>query len=200
MRQDITFSNDWVAEEELIAELRAYRSQVEAIKQDARELATGMTDRQFNWRAQPGQWSIAECLDHLNVTGNLYLPVINRAIDQAHKQGILSQGPFHHGFLGNWFVRFTEPPPKRKIKAPRAFAPSAAKSLAGVVTEFMTLQDAFVRSIMQANGLNLAKVKVASPISNLIRLSLGQGFALMTAHERRHLWQAHQVKSNPNFP
>ena len=36
--------------------------------------------------------------------------------------------------------------------------------------------------------------------SSLIKLSLGQSFALMTAHERRHLWQAAQVREAAGFP
>ena len=39
-----------------------------------------------------------------------------------------------------------------------------------------------------------------SPVTKLLRLSLGQEFALLIAHEQRHLWQARQVRANPQFP
>jgi hypothetical protein len=58
----------------------------------------------------------------------------------------------------------------------------------------------FVDRLRQANGLDLARAHVKSPVSNLIRLALGSGFALMVAHERRHLHQARKVIAERAFP
>jgi hypothetical protein len=41
---------------------------------------------------------------------------------------------------------------------------------------------------------------VASPANRLLHISLGSGFALQIAHERRHLWQARQILSRADFP
>ncbi len=46
----------------------------------------------------------------------------------------------------------------------------------------------------RAEGIDLARVKVRSPVLWLLRLSLGQWFALIAGHQKRHLWQAGQVK------
>jgi hypothetical protein len=51
----------------------------------------------------------------------------------------------------------------------------------------------FVR-VRQANGLDLSRVRVVSPLTSLMRMSLGQCFGLLAAHERRHLWQAARVR------
>jgi hypothetical protein len=58
----------------------------------------------------------------------------------------------------------------------------------------------FVDRLRQANGLDLARAKVRSPTYAWLRFSLGSGFALMLAHERRHLWQARNVVNHPLFP
>ena len=58
----------------------------------------------------------------------------------------------------------------------------------------------FVDRLRQANGVDLVKAKVQSPVSKWIRVPLGVGFSIMTAHERRHLWQARQVTQDPRFP
>ncbi|MFN7946197.1 MAG: DinB family protein [Blastocatellia bacterium] len=184
----------------LIPELQDYISQIEAIKRDAAELTAGMTEAQFNWRPAPGHWSVAECLAHLNVTAQQYLPLITASISQARNQGWLSHGPFRYGWLGNWFVRTAEPPVKMKFKAPKAFVPPPDQPMAQTVPEFMAVQDQLIALISTANGVDLGRAKVQSPATKLIRLSLGQGFALITGHERRHLWQARQVISDPNFP
>jgi len=185
----------------LVAELEDYRRQFEAIKQDARELLNGLTDTQFNWRSAPGKWSIAECLAHLNVTGQVYLPLIERRVNQARAEKVLGRGPFRHGFLGNLFIRATEPPVKRiRVKAPKIFAPQPEHMLAVIVPAFMSLQEYLLRQIRAADGLDLGRVKITSPVGRLLKLSLGQVFAFIAAHERRHLWQARQVRNDTNFP
>ena len=187
-------------DETLIPELAEYRRQFEAIKQDVQDLVAGLTDEQLNWHAQPGVWSIAECLSHLTVTGTLYLPQIESKINEARTRQLFNQGPFRHSFIGNWFVRSLEPPVKRKFRAPKKFVPTPDQPLAKVLPEFLSVQESFLHFLKEANGLHLARIKVASPVTSLLRLTLGQSFALTTAHERRHLWQAREVKNHPNFP
>ena len=181
-------------------ELQDYAYKVEAIKRDTDELLERMTDAEFNWRPSEHSWSIAQCLVHLNLTNELYLAPMRQAIKEAKAQGLFADGPFKHSFFGNLFVRSIEPPPRMKFKVPaRVLDPPPDQPLADVRSKYMKLQDEILMSMEEANGVHLAKVKVQSPFSKLIRLSLGQCFALLTAHERRHLWQARQVKSHPKF-
>lgn len=184
----------------LASELERYRHQFEAIKQDAQELVAGLTDSQFNWHPGPGAWSIAQCFDHLNVTAELYIPIIREGINRGRTQQLFSEGPFRHTIFGNWFVSTVEPPVKIKVKAPKKFIPSPEKPLDKIVPAFMDIQEHFLDCLREANGIHLSKIKIQSPAVKFIRLTLGQSFALMAAHERRHLWQARQVKNHPNFP
>jgi hypothetical protein len=46
----------------------------------------------------------------------------------------------------------------------------------------------------RADGLDLRRVKVATPISRFLKMSLGAMFAQIAAHERRHLEQARRVR------
>ncbi len=181
-------------------ELRDYQRQIEAIERDAQELVDALTDEQFNWHPAPGIWSIADCLSHLNVTGSLYLSRIDASIEEARSRKLFAAGPFRHGFLGNWFVRSLEPPVKRKFKAPGLFEPTPDQPLDKVTREFMSLQSEVRARLNSAGGLDLKRARVVSPISRFLKLSLGQSFRLIITHERRHLWQARQVKSHPSFP
>jgi hypothetical protein len=184
----------------LIPELQGYQRQVEAIKQEANDLMIDITAEQFNWRPGPDRWSIAECLEHLNVTARLYFPVINEVITEALMRGLKSQGPFRYGWFGNFFLRSAEPPAKIRVKAPRRFVPPPDRPMSEVWPEFLIFQDRLIELISRANGVDLARIKVQIPATKLIKLSLGQSFGLVAAHERRHLWQARQVKIHPNFP
>jgi hypothetical protein len=64
----------------------------------------------------------------------------------------------------------------------------------------MEKQEEYLRLARRAGRVDLARVKLESPASARVKLSLGETFALLAAHERRHLWQARQVKDHPSFP
>ena len=61
------------------------------------------------------------------------------------------------------------------------------------VREFLVLQDRYIETLQLASGVDLARVKVASPAMSLLKLSLGQWLRSMEGHQRRHLWQARQA-------
>ena len=61
-------------------------------------------------------------------------------------------------------------------------------------------QQQFIDRLQRANGLDLERARVTSIASRWVRFPLGTGFALIAAHERRHLRQALNVSSMPGFP
>ena len=65
---------------------------------------------------------------------------------------------------------------------------------------FRAYQVQFIDRLRQANGLDLSRARVRSPAVRWLRLPLGSGFALVVAHERRHLKQARNVIADPAFP
>ena len=184
----------------LVEDLQNLQHQWQAIKTEAQHLLADLDDAQFNWHPSSHAWSIAECLDHLIVTGRQALARIHPTISDARSQGLLSQGPFRYGRLEKWIVRLVEPSPKSKFKVPKGYAPSSNRPYAELVPTFFRLQEEFLDCLHQANGIDLSKVKVDNPVIKWFRLSLGQYLALHAAHERRHLWQARRIKEDPNFP
>jgi hypothetical protein len=52
----------------------------------------------------------------------------------------------------------------------------------------------------QADGLDMARVKVPALEAGRFRFNLQLTFAWIVAHERRHLWQARQVRNHAAFP
>jgi len=186
--------------ESLVPELESLRQQIEDIVADAHKLTAVISQRQFNWQPDPGRWSMGQCLAHLNVVGEIQLPRIEASIRRAREQGLVGPGPYHHGFIGNCFVRLTEPPPRIRFKAPKPMTPPPAESPSKAIFSFFALQDRIQEQIRRANGVDLGRVKVASPIADWLHFTLGQSFALIAGHQRRHLWQAWQIRNDPKFP
>ena len=183
----------------LSEELKDYWDQLENIKEDAGELTAILTDEQFNWRPSPKQWSICECLSHLNLADSLDLGKVRSEIDRARAVGIVGQGPFHYGFLSRRFVKFMDAPPGIKVRAPRVYTPNSGEPKDKVVPEFMRVHDRLLDLVACSNGLDLARIKIPAP-AGPFKFSLGQHFALIAAHDRRHLWQAWEVRKHASFP
>jgi hypothetical protein len=184
----------------MIPELETYQDQLLSIKQDAEGLMSGLTDAQFNWRPEPDRWSMAGCFDHLNVTARLYLPAIDAAIATAQAQNWQSQGPFVYPLFQRLFLRLSEPPPRVRLKAPASFRPAANKPTDMVRREFMDWQEKLGQRLVHADGLDLRRARHRSPAIGVFRWSLGTMFAVVLAHQRRHIWQARQVRNQPGFP
>ncbi len=184
------------------SDIESFRYQLISIEQDAPGLWRGLSDTQFSWRAAPGRWSIGDCFDHLNQTARAYVPVIDQTIERARARGLTSNGPFVHGPLERMFIRSMEPPPRYRVRGPRVFQPSSSsqRSVTAVSREFLAWQRAIDERIARADGVDLRRARGPSPAVPLIRWSLGAMLAVMLAHERRHLWQAREVRREKAFP
>jgi hypothetical protein len=181
-------------------ELERHRRAFLAIERDARDMLHGLSDAQLAWKPVPNAWSIAECLDHLVVTGRQSVKYIAEAAGAGRARGLLAPGPFRYNPLERWMVWVMEPPARLKFPAPRAYRPPPARPGSVVVTDFFDLQHGLLETLGQVNGLDLVKIRVRNPVSRWITFSLGKELAFTVAHERRHLWQARRVRTHPAFP
>lgn len=184
----------------LARELDDFRQQFEQLADEADALAGTLTDDQFNWRPEDTRWSIAQCIEHLNVTARLYLPTLDEDIDEAIRRGLYGEGPFTYSLLTRTLLGLLEPPPRIRLKTPKAFLPPPQRRRQETLAGFRAYQMQFVDRLRQANGLDLSRARFAHPHSRLVRIPLGTGFAIVCAHERRHLWQARHVRQHPGFP
>ena len=180
-------------------ELRQMLEQLEAIKAEGRAVTDGLSDAQFNWHPGEGRWSIADCLQHLNVGVSKTLPAFDRAIGEGRSKGQLAPGvgPFQYGWFSRWMISSMEPPPKWRMRTPRILRVPAGATYraADVLPEFLSVRDQLAQRVRQADGLDLAKIRTISPVNSLLRLPLGAYFAFIIAHDRRHVWQARQVRN-----
>lgn len=181
-------------------DLEQLKQEFEAIRADVGRLMTGMRDDQFHWRAAAGQWSIGECLTHLNVVDGLDAGALAQAVADARAKGWTSTGPFGYGKLSAFFIRRLEPPVCVKTKAPKVYVPPPNETREHVVAEFHRIHDRLIEILGAADGLDLARIKIPTPFARWIRFSFTPRMRLIAAHDRRHLWQAWQIPQNPGFP
>jgi hypothetical protein len=137
---------------------------------------------------------MAQCFEHLNATAREFMPAIDRAMADARARGLTGSGPFVYSMFERLFLRATEPPPRLRMPAPRVLKPAPDRPMTAVLGEFTQWQDRLGERIRLADGLDLQRVRGRSPAFPLFTWSLGSLFAITLAHERRHLWQAREVR------
>jgi hypothetical protein len=163
---------------------------------DSRRRAQALIDAvsadQLTCRPDPGKWSIAECLAHLNITAATVQKLMAHGIEQAKQEKRFGEGPFSLGPNGRLLVWIAEPPPKFRIRAPKNVRPPAAiDDPLRVLSAFMKAQAEWEQLMREQEGLDLARIKVGQGI---FRMRLAAVPPWMMAHQRRHLLQAENVK------
>ena len=176
--------------------------QLAIVKQDllfARERARGLCmhlpEGAFATRPAPDMWSIGECLTHLNITSERFIPLLDQALRDLRSRNLVGQGPFGRGLIGWALARFLEPPYRMKTKTTPAFVPARVEPMHEVLERFDYLQLEVQARVDRSAGLALDRVRIVSPFDGRVKYNLLAAFCILTAHQRRHLWQAERVKA-----
>ena len=138
-------------------------------------------------------------MEHLNITTERSLPVLLSAIEAGRAAGRLHPGPFTLGLFERWFLRSLEPPPRRRVRTPALFTPGGPLDVETTLARWLRLQDRFAEAIRAADGLDLRALRVRSQFGP-VSFTLDGTFAVLLAHQRRHVWQARAVRTAPDFP
>lgn len=149
----------------------------------------------------PGQWSAAQCLQHLNFYGHYYLPALEKAIEMAKQRGLTCTGKFQSGWLGAYFTNLMKPQAdgrlKSKMASPKNAIPAAAPDPVATLMEFIEQQEHLLQLLEAARTVDLSAIRVPISLTRLIRLRLGDTFGFVIAHHERHVLQAERSINVP---
>jgi hypothetical protein len=168
---------------------------IEANARRGRELAASLTLDQFARRPSRDAWSIGECLAHLNATNGEYAKAIAEAIATGKADRVTAAGPFKLTGFERFLVWSLRPPVRLKMKAPGIFLPEGGLSREQIVSEWDCSHQRLQELAREAEGLDLARIRVVSPATSRLKISLLAAFATIDAHDHRHLWQAERIKA-----
>ena len=153
-----------------------------------------LTEEELNYKTAIDQWSILECIEHLNIYGDFYNPEIKKCIKRTRTS---SDKVFKSGVIGNYFVNLIAPKEKlNKMKTLKVNNPIGSKLDKNVIDRFIDQQIECLELIESSKKTSLTKTKTAISISKLIKLRLGDTLRFITAHNERHLLQAENVLKN----
>lgn len=163
-------------------------------------LVDGLGTEQLLWRPSQGSWSVAECIQHLNAAIKTYRLPMRLAFERERHNAPLAPSNFRVGFLASKFLSMLEPPYRMKVKAPNSMLPPKDVEPLKVLEEFVRSREEYLAFAREAAHVDMSSIRFENPAVKLLKLSLTEGFLVMLAHDRRHLWQAENVRKHPVFP
>ncbi len=146
----------------------------------------------LTWRENAVSWSILECLEHLNLYGDFYLPQIEHNIKISKTNPEIE---FKSGFLGNYFAQSMLPKEKlNKMKTFKDKNPLNSDLDRTVLDKCINQQIILLDLLNQSRNVSLNQVKIQTSITSLIRLKLGDTFQFFVNHIMRHLKQIDRIQ------
>lgn len=177
-----------IPSEKLILEL------IETTRQNLNfaELLKASTDEELNWKEAPESWSILECLEHLNLYGDYYLPEIERKLIEGKTRG---ERQFKSGILGNYFAQMMLPKEKMsKMKTFKDKNPLNSNLDRKVIDRFINQQIKMIDLLKRSRQRNLNKEKISTSLARWLKLSLGDSFRVVIYHNIRHMEQIRRIE------
>lgn len=174
-----------IKSEELISSLiertRNNMNQAEAFRSQSLE--------HLNFKETEKSWSVLECLAHLNLYGDFYLPEMEQRISSSKYS---ANENFKSGWLGNYFANLMLPESGeiKKMSSPKDKIPNGSQLNLSVLDKFQKQQQKTLELLNKARKVNLEKTKSSITISKWITLKLGDTFRFLINHNKRHLMQA----------
>ena len=155
-----------------------------------------LPDDALHAKKDPQQWNVLECLEHLNLYGDYYLPAIEQALLRG--AGKATDGRFRSGWLGNYFANLMLAAPAatdqskkaKKMKSPADKNPLGQELSRATVQRFLKQQAALETMLEQSRHADLTHMRVPISILPWLRLRLGDVARFVVYHNARHVAQA----------
>lgn len=170
--------------------ITTWKAHVQSLITQVEELQQ-LPSQTLNWKSHANAWSVLECLEHLNLYGDYYLPTIKKALLSNKAQPEIY---FTSGWLGNYFAQRMLP--STNMKTMRTFKdknPVYSTLPSNVMDRFLHQQQECLELLRMAEYRSLSRIRITVSISYFIRLKLGDTFQFMINHNIRHMQQIDRV-------
>jgi hypothetical protein len=126
----------------------------------------------------------------LNITNRAYLPRMSEAIRTLRQKNLVSRGGFRLDWNARLLKYWLEPPSRLRLSTGAAFQPVSVDDPAAVLNAFQSIGQKLEQELASGRGLALDAEKIRSPFAESMKYNVYSAFAIIAAHNRRHLWQA----------
>ena len=159
----------------------------------AQKLFGERAPQQLLCRPSENSWSAAECLEHLNLSNRAYIARLEPILAELRSQNVVAVRPFRMNWSAALLKYWLEPPSRLRLPTSAAFQPLQVQDPVASLHNFCALNLQLVGLLESSRGLALDQAILVSPFTKSMKYSAYSAFALIAAHNRRHLWQAERA-------
>ena len=167
------------------SQLREWRDALTAMRSRVAQTVLPLTPAERSKAPASGAWTVDQVLEHLAITNALYAASMKAAIASQAGSAPSSGGEWKPTWIGGMLRNAVAPSAQRKLKSPKRSKPGPKPSPL-VLERFVEGLDELTALAEQAEAVDLRRVRFASPLLGIIKLNLGDGFAICAAHVERH--------------
>ncbi len=190
---------------------QALLDSIEELNGRADELFARHSPEELFRKPSRKSWSIAQCVEHMDTSLGLYLPAFEATLASGAPKG---SGPFAWGPIARRWIRLVgpggpklpSPPsmwPRRAAKVPASGAKGEVRPGPDValpdpdalLADFRAGNDRLAGLIRSSDGLDLARIRMRSPVIPVLRFSVGAWFETCVQHSLRHMAQAERLST-----
>lgn len=185
---------------EMNQDLAGLIAEARAIAADADRTFGHLNGEQLNWKPAAGQWSVAQCFEHLVKINSEYFPQFQRIEQGSYSSTWRDRVPVLARLFGSMVLRAVQPTSPRKFRVARHVEPTASAIDADIIRRFTAHQQAVIERMERMRTRDLAAAIVTSPVAPIVFYSALDALSILVAHERRHMAQAERVMRSGGFP
>ena len=156
----------------------------------------GLTEAQWNFKASPERWSIAECAEHIAVSEDFISGIAKQTLQAPAADD--KRVPFAQARKKDEGIVAMVPDRSQKFQAPEPLKPTNRfKTPAEMVAHFKESRDANIDYIDKTEAdlrVHFSKHPVMGEVDAY------QWFLLMSGHTERHTKQILEVKADAGYP
>ena len=168
--------------------------QMDQVTQEVKQLCTGLTHEQFNWKLTPDSWSIGQIVEHLCSINESYYPILDSVQDGSYKTPFMGRIGFMVNFFGNLILKSVAPDNHKRTKTLPLWEPSKSDVPNDVLDRFVESQEKIKQYIQALREKAAEGLVINSPANTNVVYKLDTAFQIIVDHARRHLLQAQEVK------
>lgn len=170
------------------------RSQLTAIDVRVQRVTEGLSTAQLDRQPGPKRWSVAQCLEHLILFDSHYFAGIEERIAQLPPAR--AEATYTMKGFDKWAYTFFGEKPPIRIPTISSFDPHFDRTYgATILVRYRDHLSRLDQQFRLALDHDVARLRVHSPATSLVRFPYPAIAIIAVAHHRRHLGQAERTRA-----
>jgi hypothetical protein len=162
--------------------------EIESTRKKLVDHVSNLSDEEANFRPTPEKWSTANIVEHLAITENSLIRLVNKLLAKAEAENLPSTGKIDPPVS---FVEIAEKAGRTRFEAPEAVRPGGAASIAQSLSELQKSRTVLCELRPRLEAVDLSNVAFPHPAFGA--MNLYSWLAFIGLHEARHLRQIVEI-------